>query len=152
MKKFKEFLWFLIPFILLSIISVVFFILQLKNADVIGFMGGTQYLKLMISDPFMIIALINTFIPPVIIGAVLCAVYKFITLALRKKLPITRKADYIILLAIGFITSIIYIIALTKRFDFTNNLVFALQVSLIVTFVYWLVELVVDKFKRENNK
>lgn len=150
MKRLKEFFYFLIPFILLSIISVAFFVLQLKNADVIKFMGGTQYLKLMMSDPFMIIALINSFIPPVVIGTVLCAVYKVIALAMRNKIELTRKTDYIILFAIGFIIPVIYIIALTKRFDFTNNLIFALQVSIITTFIYWLIELVVGKFKNQR--
>ncbi len=148
MKKLKEFLFFLIPFIILSVFSIIFFIMQLKNVDVIGFMGSTQYLELMLKDPTFIIALINSYIPPVIIGVVLGAVYKVITFTLRKNITITRKLDYIILLAIGFVVPVIYIIALTKRFDFTNNLVFALQVSLITTFIYWLIELAVGKFKK----
>ena len=151
MKKFKEFLYFFIPFIILSVLSVIFFVMQLKNADVVGFIGGTEYLKLMLKDPTFFVALFNSYIPPVIIGAVLCAVYKVITLVLHKKLNITRKVDYIILLSIGFITPVIYIIAFTKRFDFTNNLVYALQVSIIVTFIFWLIELVVSKFRKEDN-
>ncbi len=148
MKKLKEFLFFLISFIILSVFSIIFFIMQLKNVDVIGFIGSTQYLELMLKDPTFIIALINSYIPPVIIGVVLGAVYKVITFTLRKNITITRKLDYIILLAIGFVVPVIYIIALTKRFDFTNNLVFALQVSLITTFIYWLIELAVSKFKK----
>lgn len=128
----------------------MFFISQHKNADVIVFISGAEYLKLMLKDPTFVVALANTYIPPVIIGAVLCTVYKVIAFALRKKIELTRKTDYIILFAIGFIIPVIYIIALTKRFDFTSNLVFALQVSLIVTFIFWLIELVIDKFRRKN--
>lgn len=151
MKKFKEFLCLLIPFTILSILSIVFFVIQINNADVIGYMSGAEYLKLMLKDPTFVIALVNSYVPPVIITLIPCAVYKVIAFALRKSINITRKPDYIILFAIGFIIPVIYIIAFTKKFDFTNNLVFALQVSLIVTFIFWLVELIISKIKRKDN-
>lgn len=150
MKKSKEFLCFLISFIILSVLSVVFFILQYKSVDVIGNMDGIEYLKLLLKDPTFVVALVNTFIPPVIITLIPCAVYKVITFALRKKVSIKRNLDYIILFAIGFIVPVIYVIAFTGFFDFTNNLVFALQVALIVTFIFWLVELVISKLKKER--
>lgn len=148
MKKFKEFLCFLIPFIVLSILSVIFFVLQYKSVDVIGSMSSDEYLKLMIKDPNFAVALVNSYVPPVIIGGVICAVYKAI--ALLKKINISRKTDYIILFVTGFIASVIYIIALTKRFDFTNNLVYAMQVSLVVAFIFWIIELVIGKINKER--
>jgi hypothetical protein len=39
-KKFKEFLIFLISFILLGGLMILTFVLQANNADVIGFTGG----------------------------------------------------------------------------------------------------------------
>ncbi|MBQ8740396.1 MAG: hypothetical protein IJY79_02465 [Clostridia bacterium] len=152
MKKFKEFFWFLITFIILSVFTILTFVLQWKSAGVAGFVSGAGYLRLMFKDPIFFIALFNSYVPPVIIGGVLCAVYKVITFTLRKSINITRKTDYIILFAIGFIIPVIYIIAFTKKFDFTSNLVFALQVSLIVTFIFWLVELVISKIKRKDDK
>ena len=43
MKKFKELLWFIIPFLSLSAITIIYFVLNVGN--------GVNYLKFMISDP-----------------------------------------------------------------------------------------------------
>ena len=151
-KKFKEFLFFLASFVLLGGLMILTFVLQANNADVIGFTGGIDYLKLMLGDPTFIFALINSYLPIVAVSIILCAIYKIIVYIAKDKLNITRKLNYIILFSISFITPVIYILALTKFFDFTNNLIFSLQVSTVVTFVFWLIELVYGKFKGGKNK
>ena len=139
MKKFKEFLIFLISFILLGGLMILTFFSQANSTDVTGIMSGTDYLKLILGDPTFIFALINSYLPIVAVSIILCAIYKIIVYIAKDKLNISRKLNYIILFSISFITPIIYILALTKFFDFTNNLIFSLQVSTIVTFVFWLI-------------
>ena len=58
MKRFKEFLTMFIPFLVLSILSVLWFVFNTSSGD---FFSGGYLLKLMIS-PFLIIALFNTFV------------------------------------------------------------------------------------------
>ena len=128
------------------------FVLQANSTDVTGVMSGTDYLKLILGDPTFIFALINSYLPIVAVSIILCAIYKIIVYIAKDKLNISRKLNYIILFSISFITPIIYILALTKFFDFTNNLIFSLQVSTVVTFVFWLIELVYGKFKGGKNK
>lgn len=152
MKKFKEFLIFLISFILLGGLMILTFVLQANSTDVTGVMSGTDYLKLILGDPTFIFALINSYLPIVAVSIILCAIYKIIVYIAKDKLNISRKLNYIILFSISFITPIIYILALTNFFDFTNNLIFSLQVSTVVTFMFWLIELVYGKFKGRKNK
>ena len=152
MKKFKEFLFFALAFILLGGLMILTFVLQAKSIDVIGFTDGIDYLKLMISDPTFVFALINSYLPIVAVSIILCTIYKIIVYITKDKINITRKLNYIILFSISFITPVIYILALTKFFDFTNNLIFSLQVSTIVTFVFWFIELICNKIKRRKSK
>ena len=152
MKKFKEFLIFLISFILLGGLMILTFFSQANSTDVTGIMSGTNYLKLILGDPTFIFALINSYLPIVAVSIILCTIYKIIVYIAKDKLNITRKLNYIILFSISFITPIIYILALTKFFDFTNNLIFSLQVSTIVTFVFWLIELAHEKVKWRKRK
>ena len=147
MKRIKEFLLFLISFILLGGLMILTFVLQANSTDVTGIMSGTDYLKLILGDPTFIFALINSYLPIIAVSIILCAIYKIIIYIAKDKLNISRKLNYIILFSISFITPIIYILALTKFFDFTNNLIFSLQVSTIVTFVFWLIELSHEKIK-----
>ena len=148
MKKFKEFLCFFIPFLLLSALSVITFIRQCNSVDVIQFMSGSEYLKLMLKDPTFVFSLINSYIPPLIITIIFCAIYKAIAYFLREKITIKRLTNYLLLLLIGFITPVLYILPLTKFFDFTNNLIFCLQISLLAAFIFWLIELIVSKLGR----
>ena len=152
MKKFKEFLIFLISFILLGGLMILTFFSQANSTDVTGIMSGTNYLKLILGDPTFIFALINSYLPIVAVSIILCTIYKIIVYIAKDKLNITRKLNYIILFSISFITPVIYILALTKFFDFTNNLIFSLQVSTIVTFVFWLIELAHEKVKWRKRK
>ena len=68
MKKLKEFLMLLIPFAALSTLSVIWFAINTQ--------GGVRYLQLMLADSFFIIALMHTFVPPIIISFIVCFFYK----------------------------------------------------------------------------
>ena len=141
MKKFKEFLWFLIPFLCLSFISVIHFVLNTSN--------GAMYFRLMISDPFFIIALVNTFVPSLILSFVVVFIYKIILRFLSKKTLAGRK-KHIIVFLVSLIAPICYIIIMTRTFDFVNNTIFTLQTGIIVTFVFWVIDIIKENSKKKK--
>ena len=140
MKKEKIFLWFLIPFLSLSAISVMYFILNTTN--------GLMYFKSMISDPFFIIALVNTFVPSLIISSIIVLIYKIALRFLFRKIVVNRKRNYIFIFLISLIAPVVYIIIMTRAFDLINNTIFTLQIGMIVTFVFWVVDTVKEKNKK----
>ena len=134
MKKFKEILWFIIPFLSLSAITIIYFVLNVGN--------GVNYLKFMISDPIFIIALVNTFIPPVILSFALALVYKLVLRFVFKKTVKGRKLNFIILYMVSVIAPIVYIVIMKRgAFDLINNTIFTLQSGIIVTFIFWVNDL-----------
>lgn len=138
MKKIKELLMLLIPFIALSCVSIIYFALNAPN--------GVRYLKIMLADPFFKIAIIHTFVPSLTISFTVCILYKVISFFL--KIRLRRKTKYIILFLIATLSSAIYILVITRGFDAVNNTVFTLQVGIIVTFIFWLAELVKGSLKK----
>ena len=141
MKKFKEFLWFLIPFLCLSFISVICFVLNTSN--------GAMYFRLMISDPFFIIALVNTFVPSLILSFVVVFIYKIILRFLSKK-TVTGRKKHIIVFLVSLIAPICYIIIMTRTFDFVNNTIFTLQTGIIVTLVFWVIDIIKENLKKKK--
>ena len=99
MKKLKEFLMLLIPFAALSTLSVIWFAINTQ--------GGVRYLQLMFADSFFIIALMHTFVPPIIISFIVCLFYKLIVSFMKIKM--TRKIDYIILFVLSLIPYRVFI-------------------------------------------
>lgn len=139
MKKLKEFLWFLIPFLSLSFVSVIYFILNTTN--------GAMYFRLMVGDPFFLIALVNTFLPSLIMSFIVVLIYKIAFRFLIKK-PVTGRRKYIVIFLISLIAPILFIVIMTRTFDFVNSTIFSLQTGIIVTFVFW----VIDTIKLKRNK
>ena len=141
MKKFKEFLCFLIPFLCLSFISVIYFVLSTSN--------GAMYFRLMISDPFFIIALVNTFVPSLILSFVVVFIYKIILRFLSKK-TVTGRKKHIIVFLVSLIAPICYIIIMTRTFDFVNNTIFTMQTGIIVAFVFWVIDIIKENLKNKK--
>lgn len=143
MKKLKEFLWFLIPFLCLGVISVLSFILTTEN--------GASYLMSNIDDPFFIIIIIFSFIPAVILSLVVVIIYKVLMhFALKKSIADNKK--YIYLLLISIITTVIYLLIMTRTFDIVNGTIFSLQVGIIVTFVFWVIDLIKERVNKTEKK
>lgn len=138
MKKLKEFLMFLIPFAALSTLSVIWFAINTQ--------GGVRYLKLMVADPFFIIALMHTFVPSIIMSLIICLIYKLLVFLFKRKM--TRKQNYIFLFVLSLVPPVIYILIMTRNFDIVNNTVFTLQIGIIVTFIFWLAESVNDIIRK----
>lgn len=141
MNKLKEFLWFLIPFLCLGVISVLYFILTTEN--------GASFLMSNFDDPNFIIIIIFSFIPAVILSLVVVIIYKVLMhFALKKSIADNKK--YIYLLLISIITTVIYLLIMTRTFDIVNGTIFSLQVGIIVTFVFWVIDLIREKVNKNN--
>ena len=143
MNKLKEFLWFLIPFFCLGVISVLSFILttEYEVAD----------LTSMLSNPFSIVTIIFSFIPAVILSLVVVIIYKVLMhFALKKSIADNKK--YIYLLLISIITTVIYLLIMTRTFDIVNGTIFSLQVGIIVTFVFWVIDLIKERVNKTEKK
>lgn len=116
MKKLKELLWFVIPFLFLSGISIVF-IIPVNNA----FIGVSNYLRLLVNDSLFLKALRNTFILPIILSIIVCLIYKLVSTFI--KIQLSRKTEYIILFLLSLVPPIIYMLILTHAFNIVHNTV-----------------------------
>ncbi len=141
MKKIKELLWFLVPFLCLSFISAIYFVLNTPN--------GAMYFGLMVKDPFFIIALVNTFVPSVILSLGVVVVYK-IALRFCSKKTITGGKKHMLVFLISLIAPICYNVIIVRTFDLINNTIFALQTGIIVTFVFWVIDIIKEKLKKKQ--
>lgn len=146
MKRFKEFLTMFIPFLVLSILSVLWFVFNTSSGD---FFSGGYLLKLMIS-PFLIIALFNTFVLAGVPSLLLTGVFAF--LFRNKKSVVGRKKYYTYLFLISLIAPIVIILVLTRTFDFVNNTIYSLQMGILVVFIHWIIEWIIKKLKNRKNK
>lgn len=143
MNKLKEFLWFLIPFFCLGVISVLSFILTTEN--------GASFLMSNFDDPFFIIIIIFSFIPAVMLSLVVVIIYKVLMhFALKKSIADNKK--YIYLLLISIITTVIYLLIMTRTFDIVNGTIFSLQVGIIVTFVFWVIDFIKERVNKPEKK
>lgn len=141
MKKLKELLWFIIPFLFLSGTYTVFLI-PANNA----FIGISNYSRLLVNDPLFLKALRNTFIPPIILSIIVCLIYILVSSFIKTQLR--RKTEYIILFLLSLLTTVIYMLILTHAFNIVHNTVHAFQVGIIVTFIFWLAESVNDIIRK----
>ena len=97
-----------------------------------------------------IIALVNTFVPSLILSFVVVFIYKIILRFLSKK-TVTGRKKHIIVFLVSLIAPICYIIIMTRTFDFVNNTIFALQTGIIVTFVFWVTDLIKEKTSKKKS-
>ena len=144
MKRFKEFLILFIPFLVLSILSVLWFVFNTSG----DFFGGAYLLKHMIS-PFLIIALFNTFVIAGVPALLLTSI--FAILFRNKKSVVGRKKYFTYLFLISLIAPVVIILILTRTFDIVNNTIYSLQIGLLVVFIHWIIEWMIDKCKNGKN-
>lgn len=141
MNKLKEFLWFLIPFFCLGVISVLSFILTTEN--------GASFLMSNFDDPFFIIIIIFSFIPAVMLSFVDVIIYRVLLQCVFKK-KLANKKIYIHTFLISVFTSVLLILIHSSSFNIIDNTIFSLQVGIIVTFVFWVIDLIREKVNKNN--
>lgn len=139
--KLKELLWFVIPFLLLSGISIACLI-----PGNTAFIGIGQYLRLLINDPLFFQALYNTFVPPIILSVIVCVIYQSVSSLI--KIQLRRRTEYVVLFLLSLVSTVIYTLILTHAFHIMRNTVHALQVGIIVTLIVWLAEPVKEIIRR----
>ena len=143
MKRFKEFLIMFIPFLVLSILSILWFVFNTSG----DFFGDAYLLKLMIS-PFLIIALFNTFVVAGVPALLLTSI--FAILFRNKKSVVGRKKYFTCLFLISLIAPVVIILILTRTFDIVNNTIYSLQIGLLVVFIHWIIEWMIQKYKNRK--
>ena len=103
MKKLKELLVFVIPFVLLSVLSVIYFALHTQNS---GFMGGIQYVRLLWKDELFCKAFINTYMKPLAFSCLFVMVFTIIYYLIKHKvmipMPVYRLCSMVIGSAVAF--------------------------------------------------
>ena len=137
MKKRKELLWFLIPFVFLPIVSAIgtYFSWMDTTSQVI-FIGKEQYLELLWKDPAFWMGVINSLLSYWLISAVLALV---LGLAVRW-LPLSRRLKYVLIFVVAaVVTALVWIIGMRLVPQWYNLLLF-LQVGNTTAFFAWLAE------------
>lgn len=161
MKKLKEFLFFPLCIFLLIAIFLAYYVLLGQNGSytanfnsIINVLNGGLFS--MIIDIFMLPFLISA-------GAVFVATFVMLFLKYKKNFKITRRHFYyahaVISAAITFITiffkSTAFSDAIGIDASFQTNiytLMFSAFVALLVTLIYWLVELAVNSIIKSLKK
>ncbi|MBQ7935262.1 MAG: hypothetical protein IJ333_02805 [Clostridia bacterium] len=160
MKKLKEFLWFAILFVLISVLPIFAFILRTNNS---GFIGGMQYLKLFFQDKVFQKALINTYTLPLVVSFLLVSVFTLLCRVLRHKVTISERIYRVSSLLIGVMGSFIIfammgvqtsegLVGLFGTGIWITDLIFSLQVGILIAFIFWLIQSI-ERFiirKKEN--
>lgn len=158
MKKIKEFLIFPSAVILLIGLFIVLFLIIVPSD---AFYGGWEYLKLMITDKLFISAVFITFSIPSLVSLCLSSLGMLILFILNfnKKIEAKRKNYYITAAVISAIASFGYFALFTDALKITDELnvslqmgifavIFSLLISIIIAFVFWIIELIVIGIKK----
>ena len=135
-----------IPFFLLSILSVLLFVFNTSSGD---FFSGAYQLKLMLS-PFLIFPLFSTFVLTGVPSLLLTGIFSF--LIRKKKRNIGRRRYYIYLFIISLIAPVVILLILTGIFNVVSDIIYSLQIGLLVVFIHWLIECIVLKYKNKMTK
>ena len=135
MKKSKELLWFLVPFLLLPVASSFGYLCQ-QIDSVPQFISVENYYRLFLHDPLFWPALFNTIISHWLTAAVLALV---LGLAVRW-LRVSRAAKYVILFAAAVVvTAVIWCVGV-RLIPRWYNLLYFVTYGNAAAFFAWLAE------------
>lgn len=149
MKKLKEALIFIISILVLMVVPILMFVLA-QSKDQVIFISNWNYLKLLFQDELFFKGVINTYVPMLCVSFAVALVLFFV----RKYILKTRKIFFPVCIAsssaAAFICNVIlFIKAYPPPYMFTvYEVIMALQVGLIATFLVWIIELVIQKTRR----
>lgn len=137
MKKRKELLWFLIPFVFLPIVSAIgtYFSWMDTTSQVI-FIGKEQYLELLWKDPAFWMGIINGLVSCWLISAVLALVLGLVV----RWLSLSRSMKYVVIFVTAtVITAAVWMIGMRLMPQWYNLLNFVKYGSA-AAFFAWLAE------------
>lgn len=138
MKKFKESLWFVIPFLVLSAVSVLHFIANMPKEP--------MYFRLMMRDPILWKALFNTYVRPFLISFVITLVFKLVWWRRYGEKTVAKKVDYLLVFLISLMAAAPWV----GVFGAIYSMIFALQISILITFMFWVIDAVRERRKKKS--
>ena len=143
MKRWKEFLWMLFPFLGLIGLELLYIGLSV-SADVF-----TVIYK-MLNNGFFIIAFIGVVTVDLFMSLGLTFVY---TSFVRKKMEVWgRRRYYLYLYLMALIVPVAFNVVILRIFDVVLGLLYALQIGIFVVFVHWAVDWVREKRNSPKDK
>ena len=157
MKRFKEFLFLFIPLIVSTILPVIIFVTnQTKNA----FVSNAQYLRLFLEDVFFWNAIVNTYFRAIILSAlvviVIALLCHFVKCLRSRKVfyPVSVVLTSVVSFLSTYMNRVNYFGAPMWAYNTQSlisnspppvsvtiyDILLALQISFLTTFLFWLVE------------
>ena len=150
MKKRKELLWFLLPYLLLPLLSLLVSALtsiQLEN------IGASLALVLgLFFSVDMLLALLQSGIANLISGVVFGIVVGGIVLLLRRWIPLSRRWWYVAVFAVTMLFYLVFYAVMMRMFPTVYVWFLSAQLGNIAAFFVWLVELIWTAVKKPKQE
>lgn len=155
MRKIKEILLLMVFFVVsLTLHFVVYLPSPFVAGSDIAFIGGVNYLRLLLRDKTFYMAIINTIQKPFICSVALIPLSCFI---LKNRIKFTRKGFYLTSFATSFIISVVYLITNTAFYNVLGYIFFPMSIGFLCLIAFWIFELIcnvlksiINIFKRNN--
>lgn len=137
MKTLKELLWFIVPTVIIGVLLYIFTFVVTANLP--GFIGPQNYLRLFMNDPVFLKALINTVSLPLLlaggIGVVLFLIKHFLF----------KDQQRGIFYAVYFISTSALLIQPN-----IPAILLSMQFGVIICFIFWCAEKIIQKMKTKK--
>ena len=168
MKKFKEFLLLFVPFLVFTISPIIIFV---TNLNINGFVSYEHYLRLFLNDGIFWNVIFNTYYKAIIFSALaivcvalLCHLIKYIK-SRKVFYPVSVVLASVISFLSTYMNRVNYFGLPTGVYDpqylISNSpqpisisiydVLLALQVGFLITFIFWLLELLVLFIKKKKS-
>lgn len=153
MKKRREWPWFVIPFVLLPVIFIFGFGFRIATTEAYS-VDGITYMKLLISDQSMRLALLQSYLLYWLAGVVLGGVAGMLVWLVSRRVKLSRQWKFILVSSlVGLLTLIgivILWVTLNSGISPLEALLFVLLVSNAGTLFVWLAEKVVQAIRNRK--
>lgn len=146
MKKLKEFILLLVLFF---VSFILFFVVYQPSPFLVGsdnaFVGGINYLKLLLNDKTFYMAIFNTIRKPFVSSVVLIPLSCFI---LKKRIIFTRKSFYLTSFFTSLIISIVYLITNVALYNLLGYIFLPMFIVSSSLIVFWAFEFIIEIIKK----
>ena len=162
MKRAKQLLWFIIPTVYIWF-SIIYTSISVKNSTP-KFLGTTNYCRLFFKDAVLKKALLNTFLFPALIALLCCAALYTAKRLINRKYNI-KYINAVFYAVVSVLTTACMFFRIKRVFAYPANTYFAavlqaepkgsnfnlfllcLQAAVLLCFIFWCVDLILEKAK-----
>ena len=162
MKRAKQLLWFIIPTVYIWF-SIIFTAISVKNSTP-KFLGTTNYCRLFFKDAVLKKALLNTFLFPALIALLCCAALYTAKRLINRKYNI-KYINPVFYAVVSALTTACMFFRIKRVFAYPANTYLAavlqaepkgsnfnlfllcLQAAVLLCFIFWCVDLILEKAK-----